>query len=196
MTMTGISVLPAALLHAHIASGARRQLPIASSRNTQARACALHVPLVALSLCNLPNLDRRLPSVPCSIASSVDSILCLVSVCAWASARIDWAMKDRSGTGVRASVFFSSDWQSFSSLLRIGSSSWSPCWAPGRTIIRTSFRVTSLLPTFTSPITSIDTGWSRCSSKQPRVRRFAIVFFAVYTYVVRYVDRLLVDPFL
>jgi signal transduction histidine kinase len=196
ITMTAISVLPAALLHAHVAFWSSvDNYRLLKPNHVRLARVALHLPLLALpyAIYRIWSGDYRpflLDLRPLLIPYSVWFLFAL-----WASAAIDWAMKDRSGTwGPRERLFFK---RLAVILFMIGALEFVVI-----VVLRSGpnnyayvfYVFLSLLPTFTIAYHVYRYKLVEVLIKGSLVYAgFAIVFFAFYTYVVRYVDRLLVD---
>jgi signal transduction histidine kinase len=196
ITMSAISVLPAALLHAHVAFWSSvDNYRFLKPQHVKLARVALHVPLIALpyAIDRIWSGDYRpflLDLRPLLIPYSVWFLFAL-----WSSAAIDWAMKDRSGAwGPRERLFFK---RLAVILFIIGALEFVVI-----VVLRSGpdssayvfYVFLSLLPTFTIAYHVYRYKLVEVLIKGSLVYAgFAILFFAFYTYVVRYVDRLLVD---
>jgi signal transduction histidine kinase len=198
LTMIGISVLPAALLHAHIAFwGTVDNSRVLSQKWIKVVTVALYVPLLGLpyAIYRIWTNEYRpllLDVRPLLVPYSVWFVFAL-----WTSASIDWALKDRFGqTAHRERQFF----KRLSILLfLIGALEFVVV-----AVLRSGpndypyvfYVLLSLLPTFLVAYHVYRYKLVEVIIKTSLVyAAFAILFIAVYTYVVRYIDQLLVEQF-
>ena len=198
ITMTGISVLPAALLHAHIAFwSAIDNYRLIKPRQVNLAAVFLYAPLLALpyAIYRIWTGEYRPFLVdlrPLLVPYSVWFLFAL-----WASAVVDWALKDRFGEWEErerlffkrlAAILFVIGALEFVviAVLRSGADDYSYVF----------YVLLSLLPTFTVAYHVYRYKLVEVVIKTSLVYAgFAILFFAVYTYIVRYIDQLLVQRF-
>ena len=198
LTMIGISVLPAALLHAHIAFwGSLDNRRVLNPRWIKVVIIALYIPLLGLpyALYRIWTDDYRpfLVDVrPLLVPYSVWFVFAL-----WTSAAIDWALKERFGRSAqRERQFFT---QLSILLFVIGALEFVVVAALGsgpNDYPYIFYVLLSLLPTFLVAYHVYRYKLVEVIIKTSLVyAAFAILFIAVYTYVVRYIDQLLVEQF-
>ena len=196
VTMTGIAAMPAALLHSHIAFWSSiDDYRLLKPRQVKLAGIALYAPLLALpyAVYRIWTGDYRPFLLDLHQLLIPYSIWFLFAL--WASASIDWAMRNRFGKGAeRERIFF----RRLSVLLFIiGAAEFIVV------VLRRSgpddyayvfYVLLSLVPTFTVAYHVYRYKLVEVLIKGSLVYAgFAIVFFVVYTYVVRYVDSFLVE---
>jgi signal transduction histidine kinase len=196
ITIAGISLLPAALLHSHIAFwSAADEYRMLKPRQVRLAAILLYFPALALpyAVYRLWTGDYR-PMLadlrPLLVPYSVWFVFAL-----WASAAIDWAMKDRVPKwAARERVLFK---RLAFLLVFIGAAEFVVV-----VILRSgqddypyvAYVLLSLLPTFTAAYHVYRYRLVEVIIKGSLVYAgFAIVFIAAYTFIVRFVDQFFVQ---
>jgi signal transduction histidine kinase len=198
ITMIGIALLPPALLHSHIAFwGSMDNYRVLKPQHIRLAAVILYAPIIVLPysiyLINTGEYRPFLEKVrPLVVPYSIWFVCAL-----WSSAAIDWAMMDRFDTGAaRERAFF----KQFAILLFVmgalefivvvilGSGTNDISWV--------AYVLLSLLPPFAVAYHVYRYKLVDVVIKGSLVyAAFALVFFAVYTYGVRYLDRFLVESY-